>query len=218
MRHRKHNVRFGRQRSHYKSTLRHLVSGLIINKTITTTKVKAKETSRLADRLVTLGKEGSVFSRRKAYSILCSRDLVSILFKDIAPLFKDRNGGYTRVMLTGNRRGDNAQMAILEFVEKPKVEVVPKKEKKKKIKVEQPQEEKVKTDKVEKEKIEKVEKKKEAPKPTPKPKKAEKKVIKDKELPKKEKKVIEASKEPEKPKEPEKKPGFFKRLFGRKNK
>lgn len=216
MRHRKHNVRFGRQRSHCKATLRHLVSGLIINKTITTTKVKAKEASRLADRLVTLGKEGSVFSRRKAYSILCSRDLVLILFKDIAPLFKDRNGGYTRVMLAGNRRGDNTQMAILEFIEKPKVEVVPKKEKKKKTKVEQPQEEKPKTEKVEKEKIEKVEEKKEVSKP--KPRKAEKKVIKDKEIPKKEKKVVETPKEPEKPKEPEQKPGFFKRLFGRKDK
>ncbi len=216
MRHRKHNIRLGRQRSHYKATLRHLASGLIISKTITTTKVKAKETSRLADRLVTLGKEDSVFSRRKAYDILRSRDLVSILFKDIAPLFKDRNGGYTRVMLTGNRRGDNAQMAILEFVEKPKVEVVPKKDKKKKIKAEQPQEEKVKPAKAEKEKIEKAEVKKETPKP--KPKKAEKKVIKDKELPKKEKKPVEIPKEEEKPKEPEKKPGFFKRLFGRKDK
>ncbi len=131
MRHRKHSVRFGRKRNHYKATLRHLVTGLVINKSISTTKVKAKEASRLADRLVTIGKEGSVSSRRRAYSILQDRDLVSMLFKEIAPLFKDRAGGYTRVMLTSKRRGDNAQMAILEFVEKPKKETLPKKEEKK---------------------------------------------------------------------------------------
>ncbi|MBU4312877.1 MAG: 50S ribosomal protein L17 [Candidatus Omnitrophica bacterium] len=137
MRHQRHNVRFGRQRSHYKATMRHLVSGLIINKSITTTKVKAKETSRLADRLVTIAKGNTVVNKRRAYALLQDRDLVSTLFNEIAPLFKERNGGYTRVMLTGKRRGDNAQMAILEFVEKPKVE---KKEEPKKIK---PQKEKI---------------------------------------------------------------------------
>ncbi|MFC1509918.1 50S ribosomal protein L17, partial [Candidatus Omnitrophota bacterium] len=118
MRHNRHTVRFGRQRSHYKATMNHLVAGLIINKSITTTKVKAKEASKLAEKLVTIAKEKTVHNQRKAYSVLRKRDLVKVLFDEIAPLFKDRNGGYTRVMLTSRRHGDNAQMAILEFVEK----------------------------------------------------------------------------------------------------
>ena len=200
MRHRKHNVRFGRQGAHYKATMRHLVSGLIINKSIQTTKVKAKESSRLADKLVTISKTDSVASHRRAYQILQDRDLVSILFKDIAPLFKERNGGYTRVMLTGKRRGDNAQMAILEFVEKPKpkVDVAKKKEKKKKEPL-QPEEKPV------------SEKKEEPRKAIPQKKKED---VKKKEEPKK---VAPppAPKEPKKPKEAKPKPGFFKRLFGR---
>lgn len=130
MRHRKHTVRFGRQKSHYKATMRHLVAGLIISKTICTTKVKAKEASRFAEKLVTIAKEKTVTNQRKVFDILRSRDLVSILFNEIAPLFKERKGGYTRVLLTGRRKGDNAQMAILEFVERPKPEEPKKKEKK----------------------------------------------------------------------------------------
>ena len=201
MRHRKHSVRFGRQKSHYKATMRHLVSGLVINKSIATTKTKAKETSRLADRLVTIGKKNTVSNQRRAYEILQDRDLVSMLFKEIAPLFKDRNGGYTRVMLTGKRRGDNAQMAILEFVEKPKpkTEITKKKDKQKKETV-QPD-------------VKPRPEKKEEPKKV-KPKK------KEETLPKKEepKKIAPplAPKEPEKPREAKSKPGFFKRLFGRK--
>ncbi len=187
MRHRKHNVKFGRQTSHYKATLRQLVSGLIINKSISTTKVRAKETSRIADKLVTMGKNKTVANQRKAYSILRDRNLVSILFNDIAPLFKDRNGGYTRVMLTRRRLGDNAQMSILEFVEKPK----PLKEEKKK------------------------EDKKKLKKPVIKeePKAIKEEPVKKKQEPNKTK--VEVKKEPEKPKEePKKKPGFFKKLFG----
>ena len=116
MRHRKHNVRFGRQKSHYKATMRHLVSGLILNKSIKTTKAKARESSRLADRLVTMGKSNTVSARRRAYDILGSRSLVSVLFNEIAPLFKGRNGGYTRIYKIGARRGDAAEMAVLELV------------------------------------------------------------------------------------------------------
>ena len=199
-------MRFGRQRSHYKATLRHLVSGLIINKSISTTKAKAKEASRLAERLVTIGKQNCVANQRKAYSVLCDRDLVRMLFNEIAPLFKDRKGGYTRVMLSNKRRGDNAQMAILEFVEKPIVEALPKKEEKKKKekKPVQPPEPKTNV------------KKEEEAKPT-KPKEQE--IAKEKEEPKKELQPLtkpEKPKEPQKPEEPKKKPGFFRRLFGQK--
>ena len=226
MRHRKHSVKFGRQRSHYKATLKLLVSGLIISKGITTTKVKAKEASRLADKLVTLAKAGDVTARRRAYSILGSRDLVSILFNDIAPLFKERKGGYTRVMLTRRRRGDNAQMAILEFVEKPKpkpsIEPAKKKSQKEEKTVSEP---KIKAEKKPEPKI-KAEKK---PEPKPKPSIEKPKPEKPKEEKKEEpKKVVEPVKKPEKlpqrplrsgtgqAKEPEKKPSFFKKLFGKK--
>jgi len=204
MRHHRHTVRFGRQTSHYKATLRHLVRGLIINKSISTTKVKAKETSRLADRLVTLGKDNTVTSQRRAYSVLQDRGLVKILFNEIAPLFKERKGGYTRVMLTGRRNGDNAQMSILEFVERPKPL---KKEKKKK-------EGKIKEKPIKVEPGPKVEKtlapekpKKEAPVKKKEPKKVSIEPVKEPERPEKPK---------ERPKEEPKKPGFFKRFFGKK--
>ena len=216
MRHRKHSVKFGRQRSHYKATLKLLVSGLIISKGITTTKVKAKEASRLADKLVTLAKAGDVTARRRAYSILGSRDLVSILFNDIAPLFKERKGGYTRVMLTRRRRGDNAQMAILEFVEKPKPKPSIEPAKKKSQKEEKPASE----PKIKAEKKPELKPKPSIEKPKPEKPKEEKK-----EEPKK---VVKPVKKPEQlpqqslrsgtgqAKEPEKKPSFFKKLFGKK--
>jgi len=211
MRHRKNTIKFGRQRSHYKATLRGMVSGLIINKSISTTKVRAKETSKIADRLVTMGKKNTVANQRRAYAILRDRDLVSILFNEIAPLFNERNGGYTRVMLTTKRRGDNAQMAILEFVEKPKKESLPpkKKEEKKKVKAEPQQPEPKPKAKVEKKVESKIEKKEkpEVVKPE------EEEIVKKKEEPKKE---IVPPTEPEKPEEPKKKHGFFKRLFGKK--
>lgn len=192
MRHHQHSVKFGRQRSHYKATLKSLVSALIINKIITTTKTKAKETSRLADKLITLGKEKTVANQRRAYAILGDRKLVSVLFDEIAPLFKNRLGGYTRVMLTVKRRGDNAQMAILEFIEKPKPPEPKKKaEKKEKKPVEQAvetkaeKEEKVVHPEQKKEEHRKEEHKKEAP-------------------------------QPRKPEKPIQKPGFFKKFFGRK--
>ena len=192
MRHHRNNVRFGRQKSHYKATLKALVSGLILHKAIRTTKTKAKEASRLADKLITFGKEKTVANQRMAYSILCDRKLVAILFNEIAPLFKERKGGYTRVMLTGNRHGDNAEMAILEFVEKPKAPE-PKKKAEKKEKKPAPQtvearaekEEKIAPQEPKKEEYRKEEHKKEAP-------------------------------QPRKPEKPIQKPGFFKKFFGRK--
>ncbi len=194
MRHHRHSVKFGRQRSHYKATLKSLVSGLIINKTICTTKVKAKETSRLADKLITLGKEKTVTNQRRAYAILGDRKLVGELFNELAPLFKDRKGGYTRVMLTGKRHGDNAQMAILEFIEKPK-----------------PPEPKKKT--------EKKEKKPTGPAVEVKPEKEEKIALPLPEPKKEEYKKEEHKKETLQPKKREKpiqRPGFFKKFFGRK--
>jgi len=174
-----------------------------MHKRIHTTKVKAKEASRLADRLVTIGKEDTLASRRRAYSILQNRDLVAVLFNEIAPLFRQRNGGYTRVMLVGKRRGDNAEMAILEFVEKPEKVVPTKKEEKKKTKLEK-KEPKPKVEKKEVPEIDRAKKEDTFKEKKIEPKKA----------------VPPPPKEPEKKKEPEpkpeQKPGFFRKLFGRK--
>jgi large subunit ribosomal protein L17 len=105
-----------------KALLRDLVTDLIINGRITTTVPKAKELKRLADRMVTLGKRGDLHSRRMAAEIVRfetadeNQNAIQKLFTEIAPKYKDRNGGYTRVLKTENRRGDAAPMAIIEFV------------------------------------------------------------------------------------------------------
>lgn len=118
MRHRKHNKKFDRNRPERNSMMNNLVRGLFISQSITTTTVKAKEARRLAERLITIGKTDDLHSRRKVFSVLRDETLTNKLFKEIAPLFKARNGGYTRIMRLGNRKGDNAELAILELVEK----------------------------------------------------------------------------------------------------
>ena len=123
--------KLGRTSSQRKALLRDLVSDLIINERITTTVTRAKEVSKLANKLVTLGKKGDIHARRQAASILRNElatveeteeaiiveSVVQKLFNEIAPRFETRNGGYTRVLKTEPRRGDGAPMAILEFVE-----------------------------------------------------------------------------------------------------
>jgi len=123
--------KLGRTSSQRKALLRDLVSDLIINERIKTTKARAKETSRMADKLVTLGKRGDLHARRQADKVLRNElaavaeteeaiiveSVVQKLFNEIAPRFEDRNGGYTRVLKMGPRRGDGAEMAMLEFVE-----------------------------------------------------------------------------------------------------
>lgn len=123
--------KLGRTSSQRKALLRDLVSDLVINDRITTTVPRAKETSKLADKLVTLGKRGDLHARRQALSILRDElatveetedeiiveSVVQKLFNDIAPRYETRNGGYTRVLKTEPRRGDGAPMAVLEFVE-----------------------------------------------------------------------------------------------------
>ena len=93
----------------------------MIRQRICTTKEKAKEARKLVDRLITLGKNGTLAARRRAFAILCDHGLVSQLFNSIAGRFNLRAGGYTRVIPLGNRRGDNAQLAFLELTEKDKI-------------------------------------------------------------------------------------------------
>lgn len=127
MRHRKKRTRFGRQSSHRKATLRNLTRHILIHQRIKTTKVKAKETQRVVEKLITIAKEDSLAARRQAFMILQNRSLVGKLFNEIAPLFKERRGGYTRIIPFDFRKGDGADMVLFELtekklVEKPKVE------------------------------------------------------------------------------------------------
>lgn len=115
MRHRKKRFQLGKPADQRKALIRSLLIALVTHERIRTTYRRAKEASRWADKLITLGKKGDIHARRQAYRWLQDRDLVKKLFDDIAPRFKDVNGGYTRVIKINNRRGDNALLAILEF-------------------------------------------------------------------------------------------------------
>jgi len=116
MRHARAGRQFGRNSGHRKALLRNLAISLVEHERLETTVAKAKELRRVADRLVTLGKDGSLHARRMAQSLLQQHALVGKLFGDIAPRLQDRAGGYTRITKTRNRAGDNASMAIIELV------------------------------------------------------------------------------------------------------
>lgn len=117
MRHHKASRQLGRTASHRKALLSNLSAALFEQKHIKTTEAKAKETSRVSERLITLAKKGTVHARRIALKSLHHRDVVNLLFDEIAPKYVDRPGGYTRVVKLGQRQGDGAQMAILELVD-----------------------------------------------------------------------------------------------------
>jgi large subunit ribosomal protein L17 len=115
--------KLNRRSDQRKAMLRDLVTQLIIHERITTTETKAKELQRLADKMVTLGKKGTLAARRQAAKTVRFLDAsqeqnaVQKLFDTIAPRYTERNGGYTRIYKLGPRRGDSTEMAIIEFVE-----------------------------------------------------------------------------------------------------
>lgn len=116
MRHNRKTQNLSRFSSYYKATIRSLVRAVLVNQKIVTTKVRAKITGPLVDKLVSLGKQiDSIAARRRAYSILCDHQLVHKLFSDIGPNFAQKNGGYTRIIPYKRRRGDNAELVILEL-------------------------------------------------------------------------------------------------------
>jgi len=115
MRHLNQGRKLNRTSSHRKALFRNLVLSLIRHERIRTTDAKAKELRRYADRMVTLGKRGDLSARRLAFAFMQSRDAVKKLFDEIAPRFKERAGGYTRVVKFGVRRGDAAPISIVEF-------------------------------------------------------------------------------------------------------
>jgi large subunit ribosomal protein L17 len=129
MRHHKGVKKLGMQTSHRKAMLRNMARNIIRFEKIQTTSRRAKEARRIVEKLITLSKTDSVFSRRRAYDVLADRDLVMKLFKEISPLFASRKSGFTRIIPLAFRRGDGAQMVILELTERKIIEKLPKKKK-----------------------------------------------------------------------------------------
>jgi large subunit ribosomal protein L17 len=117
MRHLKRTAKLGRTSEHRNAMLANLVCSLIEHKRVTTTLAKAKAARSVAEKMVTLGKKGTIAHRRLAVARLHQENAAKILFKEIAPAFKDRSSGYTRIVKLGQRQGDSAQRAILEWVD-----------------------------------------------------------------------------------------------------
>src|SRR6266850_1721235 len=125
MRHLKRTAKLGRTGEHRNAMLRNLVCSLIKHKRITTSLAKSKAARSVAEKMVTLGKKGTLHHRRLAVSRLHQEDAVKILFNEIAPTQKERRGGYTRIVRLHQRQGDASQLAILEWVDLPVVTETP---------------------------------------------------------------------------------------------
>ncbi len=108
--------KLGRPTDQRRAMLRNLTTSLFEHGRIETTVTRAKEVKRMADKMVTLGKRGDLHARRQALAYITKDDVVKILFDDIAPKYAKRQGGYTRIYRVGPRRGDGAEMAVIELV------------------------------------------------------------------------------------------------------
>ncbi len=117
MRHRNKGRTLSRTASHKKATMRNMATSLFRHERIETTTAKAKELRPFAERLITLGKRGDLHARRLAGRLIADREVLGKLFDDIGPRFTERPGGYTRILKLGNRRGDAAEMALIELVD-----------------------------------------------------------------------------------------------------
>jgi large subunit ribosomal protein L17 len=118
MRHRNSGRKLSRTSSHRNALLRNMVTSLLDHERIETTDAKAKELRGLADRMITLGKRGDLHARRQALAVIRSKDVAAKVFGELAERFRDRPGGYTRVIKVGTRVGDAAPVSIIELVEK----------------------------------------------------------------------------------------------------
>jgi large subunit ribosomal protein L17 len=125
MRHLKSGRKLNRDSAHRKAMFRNMASSLFENEIIKTTVPKAKELRRVAEPLITLAKEDSVAHRRLAFDRLRDRDVVTKLFNELGPRYAERPGGYLRIMKCGFRAGDNAPMAYVELVDRPRLEETP---------------------------------------------------------------------------------------------
>ena len=108
--------KLGRPTAHRKAMLRNQVTDLLREGRITTTITRAKETRRMAEKMITLGKRGDLHARRQVLAYIYDEDVVTKLFDNIAPKYAERSGGYTRILKLGQRRGDTAEMVFLELV------------------------------------------------------------------------------------------------------
>jgi large subunit ribosomal protein L17 len=122
MRHRNSGRSLGRNSSHRKAMYRNMAASLLRHEVIKTTLPKAKELRRVAEPLITMAKDDTVHRRRVAFSRLRDRDVVTKLFNELGPRFRERPGGYLRILKTGFRAGDNAPMALVELIDRPEVE------------------------------------------------------------------------------------------------
>ena len=138
MRHQKKTIKLGRTAEHRKALLANQVCSLIEHQRIKTTLAKAKAVRPLAERMVTLGKSGSVHARRTALATLRQKNAVKKLFDDIAPRSAERNGGYTRIVKLGQRKSDSAPMAFIEWVDMGEVVEKPQEKKRKRKEEAQP--------------------------------------------------------------------------------
>ena len=129
MRHRKYRSKLNRTTEHRKALMRNLAVALIEHERIHTTEVKAKQLRPFVERLVTLGKDGSLAARRRAFSRLGKKQAVHKLFTVLGPRFRERPGGYTRIVKAERRMGDGAEMAYIEFIERSPKETKEKKPK-----------------------------------------------------------------------------------------
>ncbi len=119
MRHRKHTFKIGRKPAHRRAMLANMACSLLRAGRIKTTLTRGKEVRRLVDKMITLGKNGSLAARRRAISILGQKDVVRYLFDELSAGFAERQGGYTRVLKLGQRQGDAAEMCFVELVSEP---------------------------------------------------------------------------------------------------
>ncbi|GAB6271155.1 MAG: 50S ribosomal protein L17 [Smithellaceae bacterium] len=133
MYHGKAGRKLGRTSSHREAMFRNMVTSIIKHESIRTTDTTAKEVRKLADRMITLGKRGDLHARRQALSVVRDKAMVAKLFGELAERFRNRAGGYTRIVKIGYRFGDNAPVSILEYLpdEKKKEKAKPKKKEKK---------------------------------------------------------------------------------------
>jgi large subunit ribosomal protein L17 len=120
MYHGKAGRKLGRTSSHKEAMFRNMVTSVIKHESIRTTDCKAKELRKMAERMVTLGKRGDLHARRQALAVVRDKDLVSKLFGELTERYKNRAGGYTRIIKMGYRFGDNAPVSILEFIPEEK--------------------------------------------------------------------------------------------------
>jgi len=123
----KFGSKLGRTTSHRKAMLRTMVTSFLKYEKIKTTDLKAKELKKVAEKMITLGKRGDLHARRQAAAFVREREMVGKLFGELSDRYRERCGGYTRIVKTGYRAGDNAPMSIIEFVRDAEVEKAKKK-------------------------------------------------------------------------------------------